>query len=231
MIKQTFIHLLFMFLSFFLIVSCDFDNYDDPSVGIEGQITDIITGDLFQSEQPDGYRIRLIEQGYTDPVPIDFWGRADGTFENSKLFPARYKVVPVEGAFFPADTVEVDVQRGGTEVGFTVTPFLAISASAELIPDNRVVLTYSISRDRVGDKIVSVQSLASERPVVNTTVFDHRITRNLTDIDDEQILQTQFSDTLQNLQSGQTYYFRVAARTDNFLGRYNYSQSFEIDIP
>lgn len=214
-----------------MVFSCEYDNYDAPSVGIKGVIVEETRGESFQSEQPNGFKIRLLEEGYENPVPIDFWGRADGTFENSKLFPARYRVVPVDGAFFPADTVEVDVQRGGTEVGFTVTPFLAISASAELIPDNRVVLTYSISRDRVGDKIVSVQSLASERPVVNTTVFDHRITRNLTDIDDEQILQTQFSDTLQNLQSGQTYYFRVAARTDNFLGRYNYSQSFEIDIP
>lgn len=222
----------YLFIGCLLIVlSCDYDNYDAPSVGVTGSITDATTGELFQSEQPNGYRIRLLEEGYENPVPIDFWGRPDGTFEHSKLFSARYEIIPVEGAFFPVEAMEVDVQQTGTEVSFTVTPFLAISATAELISGNRVVLNYTISQDITGDKIILTQALASKIPTVNNTVFDHRITRDISVLDDEEILQTQFSDTLQGLESSQTYYIRAAARTDNFLGRYNYSQIFEVEIP
>lgn len=215
----------------FTIISCEYDNYDPPSAGIQGTVTDAITGESFQSEQPEGYRIRLIEQGYSDPVPIDFWGRADGTFGHSKLFPAEYEVIPIEGAFFSSDAIMVDVQHSETEVNFTVTPFLAITASADLTPDNDVVISYTISRDQAGDKIIQRHSLAAEQPAVSNNVFDHRVSQNLSGITDEDILNTQYSDTLTGLQPGQTYYVRAAARTDNFLGRYNYSEVFEIEIP
>jgi hypothetical protein len=231
MIKQNSINILFLIGVLLVLYSCEYDNYDSPSAGIQGTVIDAITGEPFQSEQPGGYRIRLIEQGYDDPVPIDFWGRADGTFEHSKLFPAHYQVVPIEGAFFPADTAVVEVHQTGKEVHFTVTPFLSISASAEHISDNRVVVHYTLTRDQAADKILYRQILASKYPAVSNNVFDHRIRTNLSEIPDEEVLNVQFTDTLEGLQSGQTYYIRASAQTDNFLGRDNYSEIFEIDIP
>ena len=57
-----------------VISSCDMgkiDNYDQPDGAIYGAVTDELTNEAFQAEQPNGYQIVLNEKGGT--IPIRFW--------------------------------------------------------------------------------------------------------------------------------------------------------------
>src|SRR5690606_30681759 len=97
------------FISFVLIIitACEIDNYDPPNGGVVGTLTDKITKENFQTEQPNGFYIKLFEKGGEIFSPITFSGKPDGTFENAWIFQNEYKVVPTEGAFFPVDTATI----------------------------------------------------------------------------------------------------------------------------
>ncbi len=207
----------------------DHDNYVAPDAKIYGSILDEATGKPVPSEQPNGFRIRLITEEYDEPTPIDFWGKANGTFQNKRVFSGKYKVIPIEGAFFPADTQEVTIS-GSTEINFKVTPFLSITATAT-VASNKIVTKYTISRNRVGDKITVCKSLMATYPTLSNSVFDKAITHNLSAIDDNSILSTEFSDTIRDVQSKETYYVRITAATDNALNKYNYSTVMKVDVP
>lgn len=213
-------------------VSCkkDIDDYAEPKDTIKGKIIDDITGAPILTEQPDGIKMRLFEDGYgSNLVSIDFWTKSDGTYEQGRIFPATYKVVPAEGAFFPVDTQTVTV-NGVAEADFTVTPFLAVEAT--ITPGSgSVSATYKLKRTRVGDKISDAKILASGVPTVSNAVYDpgKSVTRTLTDIPDTTILATQYTDILSGLESGKTYYVRVAARTGG--AKYNYSPVTAVTIP
>lgn len=214
-----------------VLYSCagDNDNYAAPDAQVYGSILDEITGEPVPSEQPNGFRIRLITEEYAEPTPIDFWGKADGTFQNKKVFSGKYQVIPIEGAFFPADTQQVTIS-GSTEVNFKVTPFLSISADATA-SSNTIITKYTISRSRAGNKITVCKSLVATYPAISNSVFDKAITHNLSAMDDLSILSTQFSDTIRDVQSGGTYYVRITAATNNALNKYNYSKVMKVEVP
>jgi hypothetical protein len=138
-------------------------------------------------------------------------------------------VVPIEGAFFPVDTQEVNIS-GSVEVNFKVTPFLAISASATA-GSGEITVKYTITRNRVGDKIINCRSLVAAYPAVSGTIFDKAVTHGLSTMDDQTILATTFADTISGLEGGKTYYVRVAAATNNALHKYNYSPVMKINLP
>lgn len=209
--------------------SCsEIDNYDDPDGTIHGTLTDAITGENFQSEQPDGFNIKLFEKGGEMNSPITFWGKPDGTFKNAWIFQNEYQVVPTEGAFFPVDTVVVQVGNE-TEVNFTVTPFLAVTNASVQASDGQVTASYEIARTEAADKIIERKTLVSEIPTVSDIIYDFKAETNLSEIPDEDILATEFTDEV-SVSSG-SYYVRVAVTTDNALKRYNYSKVFEVEVP
>lgn len=209
--------------------SCEQDNYSLPQGGIKGSVLDSSNNPI-QTEQPGGIKIRMIELKYGDGVtPNDFWCKADGTFVNEFVFEGKYKVVPIEGAFFPVDPVEVNIS-GVTNVDFKVVPYLKIEATASLSGGN-VVVSYKLSRERVGGKITEVKTLVSSYPTVSNTINEKSITHNLSGTDDVSILATNYTDTVTGLSSGKTYYIRVGAIAVNSYNKFNYSAIFEIKIP
>ena len=97
-------------LTAILFFSCEIDNYDAPDGTLTGRIIDAVTGTPISTEQPNGFRIRYEEISWSDNATAQFfWGKADGTFNNTKLFAGRYRVTPVEGAFLTPDAKEVEV--------------------------------------------------------------------------------------------------------------------------
>src|SRR3546814_13040580 len=58
----------------------------------------------------------------------DFWGKEDGTFRNTKIFRAKYKIYPFDGAFFQVDPVERGID-GTVHLDFEVIPFAKVDAN------------------------------------------------------------------------------------------------------
>lgn len=216
---------LLMFIS-----SCKLDNYPAPHAGIQGEILDAATGKKVPTEQPSGIDMRLLETKYgANTTPTDFWVKPDGSFEDDAIFAGQYKVVPIQGAFFDADTALVTVS-GLTTVNFKVVPFLNINAT--ITPGTgSVTVSYTLSREQVGDKIMVAKTLVSAFPSVSNTINEFSQSHDLSGTDDATVLATTYTDTITGLTSGSTYYVRVGAETNNTYSKYNYSEVVAVKIP
>jgi len=213
-----------------LVASCKLDTYPAPNAGIKGAIIDSATGKQVPTEQPSGIDIRLLETKYgANATPTDFWCKPDGSFENSNIFSGQYKVIPNQGAFFPADTALINVS-GLTTVNFKVTPFLTVTATIS-VGSQSVITNYVISRERVGDKIMIAKTLVSAFPSVSNIINEFSASHDLSTTPDNVVLGTSYSDTITGLTSGRTYYVRVGAETANANNKYNYSEVVPIKIP
>lgn len=234
-LKYTYILIFLVLCGGFLAGCTELDNYEEPEWGtIYGKLIDSVTGEPMLTEQPNGFRIRYIEQDYEfDVSPQNFHGKADGTFERSDIVPAAYKVFPIEGPFIPvSDSATVVVPPNGrAEVNFTVTPYLNVNASA-VVSGTAIEVTYTISRPQFTSKIQERKTLCSDIPTVSHAngVFIKHVTTNLSGVSDNVILSTTYKDVITGLQSGKTYWVRAAARV-NASGRFNYSPVFEVTIP
>lgn len=213
-----------------LLFGCaEIDNYEPPNGGIYGVLTDNITKAGFQSEQPNGFSVKLFEKGGELNSPIVFSGKPDGTFENAWIFQNEYQVLPADGAFFPVDTATVQV-GDRTEVNFSVTPFLAVTGVEVEAASRKIVSSYRISRSIAADKIIERKTLVSKIPTVNNVIFDYKKETDLSGIPDEEVLGLSFTDEVTDLPPGD-YYVRVGVCTDNALKRYNYSEVFKVNVP
>lgn len=217
-----------LLLSLFFSACSKIDNYGPPNATIKGSVIDETTGKPIQTESPNGFYIRL-EENHSNSTPFNFNGKADGTFENAAVFAGSYKVVPVSGAFFTPDAAIVDIS-GVTNVDFTVTPYLTVTATATSVAGG-VEVKYSISRTVVADKIIECKAIASLAPAVSSTVFNEEVTHDLSGVTDNDVLSKEFKDVITGLSSGKTYYIRVAARTNNSNSKYNYSEIIQIHVP
>lgn len=214
----------------FFISSCKLDNYPAPNAGIKGAIIDSATGKQVPTEQPNGIDIRLLETKYgANATPTDFWCKPDGSFEDSNIFSGQYKVVPIQGAFFPADTALVNV-NGLTTVNFKVTPFLTITATITAVTGG-VNTTYTLARARVGDKINVAKTLVSAFPSVSNVINEFSSSHDLSGTPDATVLATSYSDSITGLTSGSSYYVRIGAETANANNKYNYSEVVKVTIP
>ena len=209
------------------LVSCELDTYDLPGETLEGKLVDP-EGNPLITEQPNGFKIRMYEEGST--TPYDFWGKPDGTFRNTKIFKAKYKIVPVDGAFFPVDTVE-KVIKGKVNLVFEVTPFVTIDATITQSGAN-LVASYKIKKAPGAGKIQNARLLISKwNPNVGMNYNDKEVLRDLTGTDDAAIQLATYTDTaVDYLESGVTYYARVAVLSANTAGRYNFSPVTEIVV-
>jgi hypothetical protein len=214
-----------------LYVSCSkIDNYAAPDGHIKGVLTDVLTGKPLQSQQPNGFTIQLFEEGKSENVPILVPGKADGSFENAFIFQGKYRVLATEGAFFPVDPKIADV-ADGTEVNFEVMPFLAVVDASASASAGKVVANYKIARGQGSDKIIERRTVVSAIPTVNSVSFDFQKQTDLSQINDAEILDGNYTDEVSGLSSGQTYYVRIAVRTMNTLNKYNYSEVFKVTVP
>ena len=211
-------------------VSCaDVDNYDAPEETIRGTVTDLITGEPLVTEQPNGFRIQLAEISWSDNPQLEyFWGKADGTFQNTRLFPGTYEVTPIEGPFFDVEAKTVEV-KGVTEVNFEVMPYLHVTASIQRNGETLNV-TYNIERQRVGEKIIDARVFVSTNPNVGSNILDNDLSpmRDFSSTPDEEVLGATYQETITGLEVGRTYYVRVGARTDAGDKRYNFTKTVEL---
>jgi hypothetical protein len=238
MIRKNIFILLFAVAA---LISCSkIDNYKAPDGDVYGKLTDLMTTEGIQTEEPNGFNIKMYEKGWLMSTPITFAGKPDGTFENALVFQNEYKVLPVEGPFFPiTDTVVLQVGKR-TEVNFNVMPFVSVTNVTVTPGTNKVTLVYNIARSQVGPKITTRKSMLSKVSTCNNTTNTLTTSTSTTAITDVTLLATTFTDVITGttaipLVSGTTYWVRVGVLASgsgfNSLNRYNYSKTFAVTIP
>lgn len=214
-------------------ISCELDNYPVPDIVLEGKVIDASTGETIQTRQPDGIKIRLLEEGYENPVPYDFWTKSDGSFKNTRIFAAKYKIVAVEGPFEQSSVEELSVDLTGNQtVVFEVEPFVRLSNVEISKTGGGIQASYKISQTTSTKKILKSMLIVGPSDILHQTTTNKLSSaeNSLEDIANEDIASMSFVDEIGNLTPGKTYFARVAVLTDNTLNRYNYSPIIEIKL-
>lgn len=225
---------LYILLVIFLISCGKMDNYSDPKETLKGTLIDEVTNKPLVTEEPNGFRLKLSEISWSaNPQPQYFWGKANGTFTNTKIFKGTYQVTPIEGAFFPVPTDSAGIEINGVVTkDFTVTPYLSVSSTL-VVSSGKLDVSYTISRSKVGDKIIDSRVFISTNPNVGNNLFITGVSpmRDLSGKSDATILQTTYTESITNFDEGlKTYYVRVGARTNNTSKRYNFTEVTKLEI-
>jgi len=236
-----------LLLALFLVQSCkETDNYVAPNATLKGTVTSSITKQPVEVELNNGTAVQLFEINpkYPNPAGQKIPIQENGNYENSKLFSGQYKLLFVDGPFFPIDTQRVTIS-GTTVLNYVLTPYISIDASTTVSAGTANV-TYKLTKGDgpVQTKIQEARVLVSSIPTVNTTVFDQittpvainrSYTNTLTSTSDAVITATNYTFSVTGLTSGRTYYIRVGARVANGAGlnasRFNYSSVMKVIIP
>jgi len=220
------------------------DNYPAPSDTLTGSTIDEATGKTLQTEVGGGgTRVKLLETSYSaNPVPIYFQSKQDGTFNNTKVFAATYKV-SVEGPFVPivqtdnsgtvvSDSSQTVVLKGSATVNFKVQPFLRIEwvGTPVVNADKSVTVQVKITR---GTNIPAYQlDVTNINLYVSNTQYD-----GSNNYDPRYSTLTSYNGSTGTALLGQTIsitttggalpdqdvYFRVGARINAGLNQYNYT--------
>ncbi len=119
-----------------------------------------------------------------------------------------------------------------TTLNFEITPYLTIDATIVQNGPN-LKATYKIKQAPGAGKIRNARLLVNKwNPNVGMNYNDKGILRDLSNIPDATIVQTEYTDQIVDyLESGVTYYARVAVLANNALGRYNFSAVHKIVVP
>jgi len=216
------------------------DNFDGPTETVQGHIIDGSTKQNLQSEVSGdngaGTRIRLLETSWSDnPTPLYLATKQDGTYSNTKVFAATYKMV-AEGAFVPMDLAgsdqsqTVNVKGGTTTVDFTVEPFLRAAWVGEPATnaDGSVSVQVAVTRGTANagfqQSIINLGLFISPSEYVGNNNYDTRYSTVLS-----------YSGTAGNAILGQTitlsskplpkrdWFLRIGSRITFGTNRYNYS--------
>ena len=102
-----------------MLASCQkIDNWDAPNARIYGNVIDSYTGENLVMDNND-WQIRIWDKTWEEMNPgtvAQYQSLAvmrDGVYNNTKLFPGTYNMLPYDGPFWPADT---RATRAGTRI-------------------------------------------------------------------------------------------------------------------
>ena len=153
------------------------DNYAPPSSTLTGSTVDEGTGETVQTEiGGGGTRVKLLETSYSaNPVPLYFQSKQDGTFNNTKVFAATYKV-SVEGPFVPvvqtdnsgtvvSDSSQTIVLKDQATLKFKVQPYLRV----EWVGKPVINADKSVSLQRAVEVMDVAKHVGASRFLIATT--------------------------------------------------------------
>ena len=229
------------------------DNYAEPSETLTGSVIDSSTGKSIQTEiGSGGVRIRLDEMSYSDnPTPFYFYSKQDGTFNNTKIFKGKYRIM-VDGPFVPllqndntgAITVDKRVTMdiaGTAHVDFKVQPLLKVEWVGDPVVNANGTISAGCKFSR-GTNDAGFQNTVSDlflfvnaNDYAGNNNYDNRYSNHVT-----------YSGTAGNALLGQpvsltttggalpgkrSYFIRVGARTGYGLKQYNYTDVKTVVLP
>lgn len=249
---------LMMGVALISVTSCmETDNWDAPDARIYGTVIDEYTNAPLLTDQND-WQIRIWERSWTASTPQyqDLPVKADGTYNNSKLFAGTYDMVPHDGPFWePAEseivTGVVFKSGGSTKQDFRVKPYLQILdfdyTLGAVGADGKANLTL---RCKLRAPITEGFDVREVRPFLSLTVFCGNSSKiDIPEYNDRRVdVNKNWNDVLSTfggsgdtsdiiemgplpVKSGYTYHVRVGANTNKGNNRYNYSEIKEFKVP
>jgi hypothetical protein len=242
-------HLSIIFL-LILAASCSkVDNLPGPGCTLTGSTIDEGTGNTLQTEiGGGGTRIKLLETSYDSaPVPLYFQSMQDGTFNNTKVFAATYKV-SVEGPFVPlvrtdnsgntvSDSSQTIQLKNTATLSFKVQPFLRVEWVGDPVVNSDTTVTVKVRVTRGTADPAYQQDVTDINLYVSNTKYDGNNNN-----DPRYSTLTSYSGSTGTALLGQTItittkggalaaqdtYLRVGARISAGLNQYNYTTPVSI---
>jgi hypothetical protein len=226
-------YILPVILMMMFMTACEVDNYDLPDAGLQGTVTDAVTGKGVITEQPGGFNIYLreIDEKYPNAPNRSFQVKPDGTFTNTKVFAATYDVWPVNGPFVPL--TESQRQRVTlssnqlTSVNFTVTPYVSFE-SVSITKTGADEATISFILHKNAGTIQDYRVFATNRtPLVGTQATDNVGGNAVTVAESD--LGHLITVTRSGFEAGTKYWLRLGARcAESPSTRYNLTEVVEL---
>ena len=175
-----------LLICFITLTGCgEADNYTEPDAEIYGTFIDGITREPVQMAVPgeagSGVKIRMYEQNrfYStgldySTTPIDFYAAQDGSYKNSWMFGDIYLMTFENANFYPVDTIKDILLQGKMQKDILVTPYSRIRAAVVEADTNRVVIRYTVLRDRDDHKIQTTELYWNVSPYVDNSVSNYK---------------------------------------------------------
>lgn len=218
--------------------SCKMDNYEAPNVTLQGKITDT-NGQGLQLEQGgSSARIKLEEISWSSsPTPLYLNFKVDGSYINSKLFAATYKITPVEGPFFQvaADTLKL---TGSSTYDFSVVPYLDVTWVGDPIvtSDKKVAATFKFKRNAAPagmsqPSLLDYQLFISTAQYVGNNNYDGSAVGPVVTVSNSMENQSINIISKTAMKYSTTYYVRIGVRVNDSFKKYNYTTIKTIVVP
>lgn len=218
------------------LTSCELtelDNLDAPDAGLFGSVIDADTGELVEQDIIRGGELQIWEQGIENVTPQTLNYKVDGTYKDSKLFAANYKVIPLRTNFQPIDTILVDIS-GQTELDLVVIPYVRILNPSITKTDNIITATFSLEQTLFGN-VSKIGLYAGADMNVGEPVRLVRAEQNIENSVFPLNAQEVYTLTIDvnaeiDLREGNLYYFRIGALYDAPNARFNYATAVPIQL-
>jgi len=209
----------------------DIDNYDAPNGGISGVILDSETNQPIPLpvSGSTGVIINLYEQNTGATKTIDFYAKAGGEYENTKVFNGDYKIV-VNGPFVAPCESTVNI-NGQTKLDMIATPYARINAAAS-VSGQIVSIEYKVTPTQSSYKVTEVFGLWNFAPGVDNGQANMAGRKQAESLEGTIVFDmsndNEFKSNQHKIQSnGGKIYLRVGATTNDVV---NYSPIIELAL-
>ncbi len=221
------------------------DNFDEPSSRFHGTVYDSETKEPILQDQGHT-RVRIWERSFKNAESQEIPIKQDGTYNNNKLFPGTYHMLPL-GAWWPCDTLRNVPLGSSTKQDFEVTPYLRVIDMETSLEGTSLTVSCRLQAP-VTDGLPNIQDC---RVFVSLNQFcgaDHKLDQYNTNTyriiasptawntlpkDADGATARLTTATALPLKAGYTYFVRVGAtvKDDSQGNKYNYSEIKMITVP
>ncbi len=240
---KNIISIILLSISFFCFYSCEIDNYDGPNAQITGRILDH-NGDLLRTEPgASNMRIQMDELSWANGdtsivvTPRYLNVKIDGTYTNTKIFSGTYRMLPIEGAFYPygkSDTIKIN---GSVTKDFVVIPYLDVNWVDEpyLTADSCVEASISFVRNAkdgefMPDLLNARLCISSNQYVGNNNYYSDLISGTVT-VTNAQEYTTIVLKSKKLKYYKTNVYVRVGVCCNDTYKKYNYTTIVKLPVP
>lgn len=225
-------------LILFIFTSCSkTDNLPGPNAAFRGNFIDKTDGKNNLLTETGGAQIKLEELSWSaTPTPQYIPSKSDGSFEDTKLFRGHYRVTPTNGAFWPVEGIEMDL-NGNDSHDFELTPYLKIINFSHTLFGDTLIMKFNLA----APVTQGLPSLIDIKPFVNVddyvgsaATISQYTDPNKVDISSnwsDEIAARLYEVRVPNLKQGRTFYARVGVRVNDSYKQFNYSEIIEVKVP